>query len=318
MEAAARRATPYHFSPDQPKRPPAGGNFHPSHSRGTAGPPHPQAPPQLAPQDAGPVRLPPHSPPPTLASRQADQDATGRRGTRPSRSLGATVAQLTARGATWTPSSIARALRRLRKEPHPGAAQPRNAGALPSRLSNFSALSLALAPFAGGLQECGATNLAPEGSLLLNQCFYLSLAAGIRGDGSADGTTALHLKYLFEAAVRLVRGDHYDLQAEHGSFAYFLVAGMTSYLPLRSRTVIVVSGDSGSVEIYRSPVTADPASPAIGLFYAADHYQWVRWPGTGPTAGDLIRALLDPGEGHAQVPHTFTDALPPVIVELDD
>ena len=93
---------------------------------------------------------------------------------------------------------------------------------------------------------------------------------------------------------------------------------MTSHLPLRSRAVAVISGASGWVEIYRSPITADPSLAVVALYYAADHYQWVRWPAPGPTAGDLIRALLDPGAGHLQVPHTFTDALPPTVVELDD
>ena len=315
---AARRAIPYQFSPGQTQRPPAGGQSLPTDSGGSVVHPHPLAPPLSSPRHDAPASSHPLPTPANLAPRQPAPEAAGRRGSSSSRSLAATVTQLTARGAKWTSPSIARELRRLRKEPHPGATLPRHVGALSLSLSPFPALSLALAPFAGGLLDCGATNPAAEGQPLLNQCFYLSLAAAIRGDGSADGITALRLKYLFESAVRLVRGEHYDLQAAHGSFADFLVAGMTSYLPLRSRTVVVISGDSGTVEIYRSPVTADPTSPAVALLYAAEHYQWVRWPGPGPTAGDLIRALLDPGAGHPQVPHTFTDALPPAIVELDD
>ena len=168
------------------------------------------------------------------------------------------------------------------------------------------------------MYECGARSADEAGQILHNQCFYLSLAAALRNDLQSDPAAALRLKRLFEAAVRLVRGAHFGLQDEAGAFADFLADAMTSHAHLRHRTVAVFNSVEGSVTFYRDPVTVNPASSVVGLFYTVRHYQWIRWGDPALLAGDLTRALLAPAPGAGAIPHVLVDAAPPALVDLVD
>jgi len=118
-----------------------------------------------------------------------------------------------------------------------------------------------------------------------------------------------------------VRGPGYELQAEHGAYADFLAAALTSYQPLRQRAVAVIDGDVGSIQVYRAPATVDPDSPVLALYFQQAHYQWLRWEGAGPTTEALAHACQHPGgqgEPDGHVPYLELEASPPVIIELDD
>jgi len=217
---------------------------------------------------------------------------------------------------------VARALRRLgRDPPHPGAAPPSPRDWDPDLATSHPGLAWAVARWGGRRYECGARGEDEVGRGINNQCFYLSLAAAVRGTGEADARLALRLKRLFEASVRLVRGAHYDLQADAGAYADFLAPALTSYSPLRSRAVAVIDGEAGSIQVYRAPATLDPDSPVLALFFSNAHYQWVRWEGGGPTAAALASACYGPGPPGAPlapVPHLELEATPPVLIILDD
>ena len=168
------------------------------------------------------------------------------------------------------------------------------------------------------MYECGARSADDAGQVLYNQCFYLSLAAALRNDLHPDPVAALRLKRLFEAAVRLVRGAQFDLQDEAGAFADFLADAMTSHARLRHRTVAVFNSVEGSVTLYRDPVTVNPVSPVVGLYFTEGHYQWIRWGVPAPSAGDLTRALLAPAPGAGAILHVLIDAAPPALVDIED
>jgi len=133
---------------------------------------------------------------------------------------------------------------------------------------------------------------------------------------------AHRLKRLFEAAARLHRGANYQLQADRGAFADFLQTGMTSYAPLRDRAVAIINGEAGYVEIYRAAATLNPNARLLALYFSSAHYQWLRWCGPGPTMAEFTQACQPAGAAAAppqnQVPLVLMDAIPPVIVELDD
>ena len=163
--------------------------------------------------------------------------------------------------------------------------------------------------------DVGATNRNESGTLLYNQCFYLSLACSyLRGQYTREALeeTALHLKRVVEAAVLhahpewagSVVGD--DVQA----FSDFLFFVLTTHAMLSELAFAVFDSVSGGVEVFRGkhyPMAGAAAVQAANLltvFYVPGHYQALL--SRRPDCGVTLPQLLDCLERH-DVPYTVTD-----------
>ena len=193
--------------------------------------------------------------------------------------------------------------RRVLTEDHPRAAHP----------GLWAVLDL----WGGEVHECASTAADESGSLLLNQCFYLSLSAAVVAQPEEVAATALRLKRTLEAAVRLVRGEASMLDNSLGAYADFLEDGMTSHPLLCRRTIAVFDGESGSVRVVRSPALWSRDAPVIALLYTPGHYRWIRWSSGSPPTGALIAALAAPPAPHQAVAEIQIDARPPVLMDID-
>ena len=117
--------------------------------------------------------------------------------------------------------------------------------------------------------------------------------------------------------MRLVRGAAALQDESLGSYADFLEDGMTSHPLLRRRTIAVINGEEGNVQLIRSPEQWSRDAAVIALLYTPGHYRWIRWNPPGPTTGALIEALAAPQGGLPPVAEIQIDARPPIMMDID-
>jgi len=175
--------------------------------------------------------------------------------------------------------------------------------------------ALALTLDALGLRELdmGATNRNESGTIMYNQCFYLSLArAFLREDGHGGEPhrnvvqeTALHFKRVIETAVLRAHPEWAetqvgeDLQA-FSDFLFYILSGSNAMLS--ELTVAVFDSTSGGVEVYRGAhypeAEEHQRANLLCIRYLPGHYQALLprpeahgVGGKGPTLAELLSCL---------------------------
>lgn len=142
--------------------------------------------------------------------------------------------------------------------------------------------------------DLGVANVDEEGRVLLNQCFYLSIAHSYLGQESSDQVPglALRFKHAIEAAVLSKRPEWAVSSDDSGSndlegrmaFADFLPIAMHSSESedeqnlVSELAVCVLDSVDGHVEVYIGPKYAEQEKEALQrnlilLWYTPGHYQ---------------------------------------------
>jgi hypothetical protein len=138
--------------------------------------------------------------------------------------------------------------------------------------------------------DLGVKNTDETGRVLVNQCFYLSIARGFLGHEASEEQTshlALRLKYFIEATVLQARpgwvaGESGD---EAQAFADFLPVAMAAKTDegeqnlVAELAVCILDSVQGHVEVYLGPKYnnlaehKDKANNLVLLWYTPGHYQ---------------------------------------------
>ena len=167
------------------------------------------------------------------------------------------------------------------------------------------------------LEECdaGSTNINENGSLMNNQCFYLSLARSYLGEHAPEliNETALGFKRAIEAAVLLAHPGwaHESVGENLQAFNDFLVYGLAADSLLAHFSVAVFDKTTGGVELYMGKSFPGPEHEAeqrgnfLTIAYSPGHFRAIipRSQASRPTPTQMLQRLSLGG-----MPYVTTDA----------